>query len=311
MAELPAGTVTFLFTDVERSTRLLARARRGRVRKRARGASAAPPRGLRARGHEVDTQGDSLFYAFARADDAVAAAADGQRALDGLPLRVRMGIHTGQPAIIGDGYVGLDVHRAARICAAAHGGQVVLSQTTRDLAERRDARSRRASPQGPDAAAAAVPARRDRPRDASSRRCGRSRTGRRTCRRRRRRSSAARAEVDALAALLADDAVRLVTLTGPGGTGKTRLALHAAAEAVELFPNGVWFVALEAVHDPALLLPTIAQTLGLLRVAATGRSRRRFTSTSPRSACCSCSTTSSSCSTRRARSRDLLDAAPA
>src|SRR5204863_6651788 len=71
------------------------------------------------------------------------------------------------------------------------------------------------------------------------------------------------AEPDALQALLADDEIRLVTLTGPGGSGKTRLALHAAAEAVELFPNGVWLVSLEAVHDAALLLPTIAQTLGL------------------------------------------------
>ena len=132
MAELPAGTVTFLFTDVERSTQLLAQVgpeEYGAVleehRRRLREAFGA--------GHEVDTQGDSLFYAFARADDAVTAAAAGQRALDGLPLRVRMGIHTGQPSLVGDGYVGLDVHRAARICAAAHGGQVVLSQTTRDL----------------------------------------------------------------------------------------------------------------------------------------------------------------------------------
>jgi hypothetical protein len=86
-------------------------------------------------GREVDSQGDSLFYAFGRADDAVAGAAAGQRALEGLPIRVRMGVHTGQPSIVGDRYVGLDVHRAARICAAAHGGQVLLSQLTRDLAE--------------------------------------------------------------------------------------------------------------------------------------------------------------------------------
>src|SRR5580765_5184029 len=134
MAELPRGTVTFLFTDVEQSTRLLAEIgadaygnaleeHRNRLRKAFRS------------GHEVDTQGDSLFFAFARADDAVAAAAEGQRALDALPLRVRMGIHTGQPSIMGDSYVGLDVHRAARICAAAHGGQVVLSQATQNLAE--------------------------------------------------------------------------------------------------------------------------------------------------------------------------------
>src|SRR5947208_15393490 len=133
MAALPSGTVTFLFTDIEQSTRLLAELGADAYgqaleehRERLREAFRA--------GYEVDTQGDSLFYAFDRADDAVLAAAAGQRALHGLPVRVRMGVHTGQPAIVGDSYVGLDVHRAARICAAAHGGQVVLSHTTRDLA---------------------------------------------------------------------------------------------------------------------------------------------------------------------------------
>src|SRR5262245_20467080 len=105
MGERPSGTVTFLFTDVEQSTRLVAELgadvyaealdehlRRLREAVRA--------------GYEVDTQGDSLFYAFARADDAVRAAAEGQRALDGLPLHVRMGIHTGQPALVGGRYVG-------------------------------------------------------------------------------------------------------------------------------------------------------------------------------------------------------------
>jgi class 3 adenylate cyclase len=86
-------------------------------------------------------QGDGFFVAFARADDALAAAADAQRALLDLDgVRVRMGVDTGQPRRSGAGYVGLDVHRAARICAAAHGGQVVLSQTTRDLASEHGAR---------------------------------------------------------------------------------------------------------------------------------------------------------------------------
>jgi class 3 adenylate cyclase len=116
MVDLPTGTVTFLFTDVEGSTRLLGQLGEdeyGAVleehRSRLREAFAA--------GREVDTQGDSLFYAFARADDAVVAAIAGQRALDDLPVLVRMGLHTGQPVIVGDRYVGLDVHRAARICA--------------------------------------------------------------------------------------------------------------------------------------------------------------------------------------------------
>src|SRR3954454_16222967 len=245
MTELPSGTVTFLFTDIERSTRLLTDIGAdayGRAldehRERLRDAFRA--------GYEVDTQGDALFYSFARADDAVAAAAAGQRALEGLPLRVRMGIHTGQPAIVGEQYVGLDVHRAARICAAAHGGQILLSQTTRDLTDvdTRDLGEHRlkdlTQPQrlhqlvapGLEPQFPPLKTLENRPTNLPSQTT--PLVGRRV-------------EREALYALLEDDAVRLVTLTGPGGTGKTRLALHAAAEAVELFRNGVWFVALEAV----------------------------------------------------------------
>ena len=261
MDELPSGTVTFLFTDVEKSTQLLAQLGAddyGQTleehRRLLREAFAA--------GHEVDAQGDSLFYAFDRADDAVLAAAAGQNALAGQPIRVRIGIHTGQPSIVGDGYVGLDVHRAARICAAAHGGQIVLSQTTRDLVdvEARDLGEHRlkdlTQPQplyqllAPGLETEFVPLRtlENRPTNLPAQTTPLVGRG---------------GEVDALLTLLADESVRLVTLTGPGGTGKTRLALHAAAEAVELFPHGVWLVSLEALHDPALLLSTIAQTLGL------------------------------------------------
>jgi predicted ATPase/class 3 adenylate cyclase len=261
MAELPSGTVTFLFTDIEQSTRLLTHIGAdayGRAldehRERLRDAFRA--------GYEVDAQGDALFYSFARADDAVAAAAAGQRALEGLPLRVRMGIHTGEPAIVGEHYIGLDVHRAARICAAAHGGQILLSQTTRDLteADARDLGEHRlkdlTQPQrlyqlvdaGLEAEFAPLRTLENRPTNLPSQTTpfvGRA------------------GELETLLALLADTGIRLVTLTGPGGSGKTRLALHAAAEAVELFPNGVWLVSLEAVREAALLLPTIAQTLGL------------------------------------------------
>jgi predicted ATPase/class 3 adenylate cyclase len=261
MGTLPTGTVTFVFTDIEQSTRLLAELgtddyahaleeHRRRLREAFR------------EGYEVDTQGDSFFYAFGRADDAVAAAEEGQLALAGLPLRVRMGIHTGQPSVIGDDYVGLDVHRAARICAAAYGGQVLLSQSTRDLVsvEARDLGEHRlkdlTQPQrlhqlaapGLETQFPALRTLENRPTNLPGQATplvGRT------------------SELEALHASLEDAAVRLITLTGPGGTGKTRLALHAAAEAVELFRNGVWFVALEAVEDPALLLPTIAQTLGL------------------------------------------------
>jgi len=141
MAELPAGTVTFLFTDIEGSTRMLKQLgpRYGEAltehQQILRAAFAAHG------GREVDTQGDSFFVAFGRAKDAVAAAADGQRDLaahswpEGGAVRVRMGLHTGEPRMGGDRYVGLGVHKAARIAAAGHGGQVLLSRTTRELVE--------------------------------------------------------------------------------------------------------------------------------------------------------------------------------
>jgi YVTN family beta-propeller protein len=141
MAELPSGTVTFLFTDIEGSTRLVkelgpryadVRAEHQRILRAAFAAHG---------GREVDTQGDSFFVAFRRGRDAVAAAVDGQRALaahdwpDGVQVKVRMGLHTGEPEVGEDHYVGLGVHKAARIGAAGHGGQVLLSSTTRDLVE--------------------------------------------------------------------------------------------------------------------------------------------------------------------------------
>jgi YVTN family beta-propeller protein len=139
MQELPRGTVTFLFTDIEGSTRLLKQLREGYE-----SALAEHQRILRAAfaehgGREIDTQGDSFFVAFPRAKDAVAAAVDGQRALadhawpEGAEFRVRMGLHTGEPTVGQERYVGLGVHRAARISAAGHGGQVLVSQTTREL----------------------------------------------------------------------------------------------------------------------------------------------------------------------------------
>src|SRR2546423_10268077 len=128
--DLPTGVVTLLFTDVEGSTRLLdslgdeygealhEHRRRLRVAFREH------------KGVEVDTQGDAFFVAFARASDAVAAASDGQRALAGGPIRVRMGLHTGEPGLTEEGYVGLDVHKGAQIAAVGHGGQGRLAQAT-------------------------------------------------------------------------------------------------------------------------------------------------------------------------------------
>jgi class 3 adenylate cyclase len=141
MVELPSGTVTFLFTDVEGSTRLLKqlRGRYGEV-------LAEHRRILRAAfgehgGHEIDTQGDAFFVAFRKATDAALAAGAAQRALaehpwpDGAELRVRMGMHTGEPTVGDEGYHGLGVHRAARIMAAGHGGQILLSQATCSVLE--------------------------------------------------------------------------------------------------------------------------------------------------------------------------------
>jgi len=141
MPQLPTGTVTFLFSDVEGSTELLRR-----LRDRYADVMADHERLLRsafqgAGGHEINTQGDSFFVAFRKPKDAVGAAVDAQRALachpwpDEAELRVRIGIHTGEATVAGDQYVGLAVHRAARICAAAHGRQVLLSQTTQALLE--------------------------------------------------------------------------------------------------------------------------------------------------------------------------------
>jgi class 3 adenylate cyclase len=136
---LPSGTVTFLFTDIEGSTRLLQELgdRYGDIvrdhRRLVRETFGEHD------GREVDTQGDAFFYSFTRARDAVAAAVAAQRALgehawpDGAQVRVRMGLHTGEPTVGEEGYLGLDVVRAARICSAGHGGQILMSETTRAL----------------------------------------------------------------------------------------------------------------------------------------------------------------------------------
>ena len=139
MAAYPTGTVTFLFTDIEGSTKLLQELRDEY------GAVVADHRRLlrkafgEAGGRAVDTQGDAVFYSFQRARDAVTAAVAAQHALaghewpGGVVVKVRMGLHTGEPAVGDEGYIGMDVVRAARICEAAHGGQVLISETTRAL----------------------------------------------------------------------------------------------------------------------------------------------------------------------------------
>src|SRR5216683_1671141 len=138
MPDFPRGTVTLLFTDIEGSTRLLDELPDAYPSALAEHRRALREVFARHGGVEVDSQGDAFFVAFARASDAVAAADEGQRALAHGPVRVRMGLHTGEPTVTADGYVGLDVHRASRIATAGHGGQILMSQPTRDLAGRDD-----------------------------------------------------------------------------------------------------------------------------------------------------------------------------
>jgi tetratricopeptide (TPR) repeat protein len=251
--ELPAGTVTFLFTDVEGSTRLL-REHRERYaqllsahRRVLRGAFA------RHGGVEVDTQGDAFFVSFARASDAVLAAEEAQQALRGGAVRVRMGIHTGEPQVTDDGYVGMDVHRAARICAAANGGQVLVSQATRDLVGTalRDLGTHRLKDVGSMRLFQLGRAEFPPPRTLNQANLPSRPTplvGR-------------DGDLATVLELLTRDRVGLVTVTGAGGIGKTRFALEVAAEATDAFPDGVWLVDLSAVRESALVLPAIASAL--------------------------------------------------
>jgi predicted ATPase/class 3 adenylate cyclase len=263
MQALPTGTVTLLFTDIEGSTRLLQELGARYVdalethRRLIRAAAAACD------GAEVDTQGDAFLIAFSRASDAVGAATQAQRALAETPVRVRMGIHTGEPTQTREGYVGVDLHRGARVMAAAHGGQVLLSGATRDLVPETPARDlgehrlkdltqpQRLYQLIADGLELDFPPPRtldDHPSNLPvqpTALVGRER------------------EVAELLELVRRPDVHVLTLTGPGGAGKTRLALQAAAELLEDFPHGAWFVNLASLTDAGLVLPTIASTLGV------------------------------------------------
>jgi len=278
-AALPTGTVTFLFTDIEGSTDLLRRlgmdtydrllVEHGRILREALCAGARS-------GREVRVEGDSFFVAFQSAPDAVAAAAGAQRALAAqtfpgdAEVRVRMGLHTGEgrpaAAEAGADYVGIDVHRAARIAAAAHGGQVILSDATWTLA-------REALPPGVTARDLGAHRfkdfaaterihqlvidglRADFPPLRSLDRAPNNLPAQLT-------TFVGRSQLEEVRTLLRDGA-RLLTLTGPGGTGKTRLSIEAAGDVIDVFPDGVYWVPLAAITDPGLVGPAIATSLGL------------------------------------------------
>jgi predicted ATPase/class 3 adenylate cyclase len=278
--DLPRGVVTLLFSDIEGSTRLLQRLgdqygdalmmHRRLLR------TAFEERG----GREVNTEGDGLFFAFPGARNAVEAAIEGQQRLaahawpDGIPVRVRIGLHTGEPGLVAGEYVGLDVHTAARICAAGHGGQILVSQSTHDLLAaglvrgvgfRELGRHRLKDLPHPEQlfqlVAPGLPERfppvrsLERPTNlplTATPMVGRDRQLRDVC------------------ALLGSDDVRLLTLTGPPGTGKTRLALQAAASLLAGFRDGVFFVPLASVSDPALVVQAVAQSLGVTEAGGRG-----------------------------------------
>ncbi len=256
MRTLPSGTVTLLFTDIEGSTKLLRELGDVYV-----DALASHRRTLRDafdrhHGVEVDTQGDAFFVAFADASEATAAAIEAQQGLAEGPVHVRMGVHSGRPTVTEEGYVGLDVHKAARIAAAGHGGQIVASADTTallgDAALVTDLGEHRLKDFDEPVALFQVgdglfpPLRTisntNLPRPASA--------------------FLGREGEVADVLLLYRDGARLVTLTGPGGSGKTRLAIEAASELVSESPAGVYWVPLAPIDDPELVLETIAQTLG-------------------------------------------------
>jgi predicted ATPase/class 3 adenylate cyclase len=260
-----------LFSDIEGSTALLAR-----LGERYGEALAAQRALMRSaisayHGQEVGTEGDSFFVVFSSAGDAVGCCLAAQRALAdhdwpaGLAVRVRMGLHSGEPAVQDDDYVGMDVHRAARIAAAAHGGQVVLSEATRQLAASqlgaelsvRDLGWHRLKDieapeqiyqlvapglpeEFPPLKSLGAPSRLPVP---TTTLVGRER------------------DLEQVCAALTRPGMRLVTLTGTGGVGKTRLSLAAAASLDKAFPHGVFFVALAAVRDAGVMWKTIADGL--------------------------------------------------
>jgi len=267
---LPEGTVTFLFTDIEGSTQLLDHLG-NQYEALISGHHTIVRKALASwNGREIDTQGDAFFAVFPKATEAVIAVVEIQRELDkqvwpeNTQVRVRMGLHTGEPWSVEEGYMGMDVHRAARIGHAGYGGQVLLSETTtalvqdelpegvslRDLGRHqlKDMRrpesinqlvirglpSKFAPLKTLDSLKTNIP-------EQLTSFIGRNRE---------------MAEIQELVT-----SHRLLTLVGPGGSGKTRLSLQVASKLIGEYPQGVWFVDLEKIESPDYLVPAVANTL--------------------------------------------------
>ncbi|HKQ17924.1 MAG TPA: NB-ARC domain-containing protein, partial [Solirubrobacterales bacterium] len=269
---LPTGTVTFLRTDVEGSMRLVRdlgpewdavnATHMGLIRRTIDDAG----------GTVVRTEGDAMFAVFPEARAAITAAVEAQRALathawpDGIDLRVRMGLHSGEAYLAGDDYGGFEVNRAARIAAAGHGGQILVSETTRALvvdalpsgAGLRDLGSHtlRDIPRPERLYQLDVPGMRS---DFPPLRTAGTSVGDLPARL---TSFIGRdADVEAVTGLLREH--RVVTITGPGGIGKTSLAVEAARSVARDFPDGTWFVGLADVEDASTVTAVIARTVGL------------------------------------------------
>jgi predicted ATPase/class 3 adenylate cyclase len=271
MRELPAGTISMLFSDIEGSTLLLTRLGPSYVEVLANHRRILRDVWTATGGTEVGTEGDSFFVVFPSATDAITAAAEGQRRLEdhhwpgGERLRVRMGIHTGSPGLHDGDYWGMDVHRAARISSSAHGGQVVVSAATGDRAELSDGISLRDlgthhlkdihEPEHLYQLTVAglqedFPPLRTLGTPTSLPATATPLLGREP-------------DLARLTDLLCTPDGRLVTLTGPGGSGKTRLAISAAAQLKTDYPDGVYFVPLAAVHTAEVMWTSIAEVLDL------------------------------------------------
>ncbi|MDX6479877.1 MAG: hypothetical protein QOG85_387 [Gaiellaceae bacterium] len=254
MIEQPSGTVTLVFTDIEGSTRLLQELGEHRYRE-VRDEHHRIVRDAFARhaGYEVDNEGDAFFYAFASAASAVDAVSEVMHELEAGPVRIRAGMHTGEPALDPPKYLGMDVHLAARVMAAGSGGQVLLTRSTRELVDSElvDLGEHRLKDipdpvwlyqlgdgdfppiRGLGNTNLPVPA----------------------------SSFLGREEELEHAERLLEEA-RLLTVRGPGGVGKTRFAIELASRQLDRFPNGIFWVPLAELRDPTLVMESIAQTVG-------------------------------------------------